>query len=245
MKNNNYRGLFFREIYLARNTFISLYSIWAGFLIFCILICMSMDFGNLAKLSEESLNGLKASTSMFPYSLSVILFLAVNYHIDVCNFDFKTKWRCYQYSTPVSEWKFIGIKFIITSVATVLGLILSIASAFLMSKVIKNPVTKKTIAIIFIVMTTVVLLSMIMLISSYIFRSTAMGGVVMLIIGILSYVFLAVPIFDKMADNSGKEITKTINNFCIDFMPFAIPSVILILGLSYIAIVFLAKRREQ
>lgn len=248
MKNTNiksYKGLFFREIYLAKNTFISLYSIWAGFVIVCILVYMSMDFGNLAKLSSDSLEVLQKSVSLFTYMPSFVLFLAVNYNIDVCNFDFKIKWRQYQHSTPISEWQFIGVKFITTSVTVIIGLILSVGNAFLMSIFSKKAVTKETIAIIFLIMALTVLLSMIMLVSSYIFYSTAVGGVVILIIGIFSYIFFAVPIFDKMSDNSSKEVVKTINNLCIDFMPFAVPSVVLLLGISYIVIVFLLKRREK
>jgi len=107
------KGLIFREFYLIKNTLIIVAVTNAVIMILGILVRMSMDFGNLAKLEAESFKELDSATR---YIFPVIPAVFISASFSLCGNitgDFKSNWMRYSYTFPVSAKEQVLTKYIV------------------------------------------------------------------------------------------------------------------------------------
>lgn len=124
------RGLIYRELYLARKNYIFGMVSYLMFLLFGVLVRISMLHGNLAKLSEDTYNSVDKSTYyIFTFLPALLLFFALMGEGGVIVSDYKSKWNLYSYTLPVSEKKQAAVKYCIKAAAMFISLLLSIINA--------------------------------------------------------------------------------------------------------------------
>lgn len=124
------KGLIYRELYLARKNYIFGAVSYLAFMLFGTLIRMSMDFGNLSKLSAENYSMLDAASyRIFTLLPSALLFFSLMGDGGVTVSDYASKWNVYACTLPVGEKKRAAVKFIIKAAAMAAALVLSIINA--------------------------------------------------------------------------------------------------------------------
>lgn len=124
------KGLFFRELYLTRKTYISAFSTYLLITLLLVLITLSISFGNLREVISAE-NG--EITKNILFYISVIIPSAVLYLMSAANFelvdkDISTKWLTFQYTIPVSTKKCAFVKIIIITVSIIIAFALSMAN---------------------------------------------------------------------------------------------------------------------
>lgn len=124
------KGLFFRELYLTRKTYISAFMTYVLITLLLVLINLSISFGNLRDIISAE-NG--ESTKNILFYISVIIPSAVLYIMSAANFeivdkDIATKWLSFQYTIPVSTKKCAFVKIAIISASITLAFALSMAN---------------------------------------------------------------------------------------------------------------------
>ena len=107
------KGLIFREFYLIKNNLIILAVTNAVIMILGILVRMSMDFGNLAKLEAESFKELDSATRyIFPVIPAIFISISFSLGKNISD-DFKSNWMRYSYTFPVSAKEQVLTKYIV------------------------------------------------------------------------------------------------------------------------------------
>jgi hypothetical protein len=140
-------GLFYRELYPARKEFIFCYIVAIALSVVFYLIKLSMEIGNLANLSDANQKILKTLLPGYAIYLPACLFMSQALSsLGTFPFELNTKWRCYQASIPVSEWKLIGVKYLTSGITLLIGTIASIINAVVMCTIYEMTFTKSIIA---------------------------------------------------------------------------------------------------
>lgn len=236
------KGLLFRELYLGRNTFVSvlLVGIFGGIAV--TLIVLSAMYGNLA--AETSPEEIPDMASMALTIVSGTFTLMAGLSSETAIHDLSNKWLWFLYSSPVNEKKFIGVKFVIMIALVLIAVILTTIVGVIISAVTGIAYTASTLSGVVCVMSLVVVIDVIFMVLTYFFKSmnTALIwfgiGLVPLGVGII---FAALSLcggnIRKLEEGLGQLITIS--------APFApiVAAVALVIG--YFACVKLLQRREK
>lgn len=127
------KGLFFRELYLSRKNYLLITAIWFMIVALGILIRLSMLYGNMRNIPVEDLaNSEMVLFYIFSYAPAIIIFSAVSFNFDGIISDYSSKWTTFSYSTPVSEYRYVGVKYSIRCIFTVSAFAFSICCAEVM-----------------------------------------------------------------------------------------------------------------
>lgn len=108
------KGLIYRELYLARKSYIGGFIAVAMFVSLGVLIRVSLLHGNLADLDSETYQMVDlVSYLAFSYLPLVLLFIPFAGDGGVSISDYKSKWMLYEYTLPYNETQLAGVKYII------------------------------------------------------------------------------------------------------------------------------------
>jgi len=243
-------GLFYRETAPIFKNSLLCYVIAIALGIIFYLIKLSMEIGNLADMPDDKLQMLKLLLPIYAIYLPSVLFM-INDSISSFQFEMGKNWRCYIASTPVSEWKYVGIKFIIMFSVLFIGMILSLINAAIMCSVYDIKYDKTIVANLLLCATIISLISTMIYILIFLFRNAIIGISIgfILLYGTMLFFFLKnISFFLEIAENETEAtnmIMGKINDFSTVFMPFAIPCIIVLLTLGWVICSLLAKRREK
>lgn len=252
-KSTSLFGLFYRELYPARKEFIFCYIIAIALSVVFHLIKLSMEVGNLANLSAANLETLKTLLPGYAIYLPACLFMTQALSsIGTFPFELSTKWRCFQASLPVSEWKLIGVKFLTSGLTLFVGIIASIINATIMCKVYDMTFTKNIIANLLFCTMGISLFCTLLYTLSYLFRNLNLAFVVMFVslyVTAIIFVIKNTDYLDELSTKNGADAIRItlgkITDFSTTLLPFSIPCIISVLLLGWIFCSLLAKRREK
>lgn len=208
MKNKAHapiKGLLFRELYMGRNTYISITAIFFGIMLLCVLVLLSLDFGNLSKLPADVIDSARSTIrSVSIYVPAAIFFMNTSVVVDTAAHDYSEKWQRFMYSSPVSEAKFMGIKFGFMLATAVVGFVLSALSGLMMGALMGEPLNYTDLAVISAIMLVIVLFAAAITVLSFLLRSTTLAIVIILVcgyIGMMVFVFANEEKLDAATDD--------------------------------------------
>lgn len=108
------KGMIYRELYLARKTYIVGGIAVVLFILLGVLIRLSLVYGNLAELEEDAFEFVDlASYYAFSYLPLVLLGIACSSDGGVILSDYRSKWCLYSYTLPMKEQNQAMVKFVI------------------------------------------------------------------------------------------------------------------------------------
>lgn len=116
------KGLIYRELYLARKSYIGGMIVVAMFIVLGVLIRLSLVCGNLADLDAETYKMVDmASYIVFSYLPLLLLLVPLAGDGGVAISDYKSKWMLYAYTLQYSEKQMAAVKYIIKISLLLLG----------------------------------------------------------------------------------------------------------------------------
>lgn len=246
-------GLFYRELYPAHKEILLCYVFAIVLGIVFYLIKLSMEIGNLADMPDDKIGTLKMLLPGYAIYLPGLLFMAqVNGSLSAFQFETTQKWRCYQASIPVSEWKFVGVKFLISASILFVAILASFLNAAIMCSIYDVAFDKTIIANLLLCAVGVSTMCTALYIFNYLFRNpmaAVIATMVLIYIVMLGYMVPHFDAIDQLATenetNAVSIILEEISDFSTTFLPFSVPCVIGVLGLGWVLCALLAKRREK
>lgn len=246
-------GLFYRELYPTLKEVILCYVLG---IVLCIVFCLiklSMEIGNLADMNGDDLSMLKMMLPGYAIYLPGILFMAeVNGSLGAFQFEMQPKFRCFTASIPVSEWKFVGVKFLTSASILVVGILAAILNAAIMCSVFDTAFDQTIIANLMLCAVGLSVVCAGLYLFNYLFRNPMMAIITALVILYAAVIIWMVPHFDLIEQLSTENETNAmsiildkITGFSTAFLPFSVPCIIGVLGLGWVLCALLAKRREK
>lgn len=246
-------GLFYRELYPAHKEIIICYVFGIALAIVFYLIKLSMEIGNLADMSGRNLETLKMMLPGYAIYLPACLFMSqVNGSMGAFQFETTTKWRCYQASIPVSEWKFVGVKFLTSATVLTAGIAAAFLNAAIMCRIYDVAFDKAVAGNLLLCAVGMSVFCTLLYTFNYLFRNSNVA-----LIALVASLYGALLLwmsqnFDYLEEISTKnetaamsEMLGEITDFSTAILPFSVPCVIGVLVLGWVLCSLLAKRREK
>ena len=125
MKKASLKGLIFREIYSNRKSYISASLLFFGISVFMILVQLSMKIGNLAML-PDFVSEFKNDFTLMMIFVPVIMAAYIGSAEQATVRDCKKGWMRFQYTTPVSEFRFSLVRYLCIFTGTLIGYLLGL-----------------------------------------------------------------------------------------------------------------------
>ncbi len=246
-------GLFYRELYPNLKELLACYVVGIALCIVFYLVKLSMEIGNLANMSGETLDMLKMMLPGYAIYLPGLLFMAqVNGSMGAFQFEMTPKFRCFMASIPVSEWKFVGVKYLTSASILIVGIAAAFLNAAIMCSVFDTAFDKTVIANLLLCAVGVSIFCAGLYIFNYLFRNPMAAVITFLVVMYLVMGLWIIPHFDEIENlatenemNAVSLILEDITDFSTAFLPFSVPCIIGILGLGWVLCSLLAKRREK
>ena len=117
MKKGSFKGLVFREFYVARKTIIGYFFAYIGLVILALLALLSFKCGNLHRyahlMNEESLKYINSLIRLFPAMFALMLTSGA---CDATPNDEKTPWRRFRVACPVTPFRLALAKYTCTMI---------------------------------------------------------------------------------------------------------------------------------
>ncbi len=245
-------GLFYRETAPICKDLVLCYVFAIVLGIIFYLIKLSMEIGNLADMPEDKLLLLKQLLPMYALYLPGLLFMApASGMTSSFQFEMSKVWRCYIASTPVSEWKYVCIKFVVSSGALFTGTIFTFINAAVICSVYDVAFDRSVAANLLLCVALVSLMCAVLYILNFLLRNSntaVLTWVALLFTALLVVIINNISFIEEASEDDAegvKMIMEKINDFSTAFMPFAIPCIIVSLVLGWVICSLLAKRREK
>lgn len=125
MKSHPLKGLFFRELYLSRKSYISFALIILLYSVISSLVLLSLKIGNLSLL-EDAEEMREEMYLMLTYVTSAFCGFFSMTVIDVIHVDMNTKWLGFIYASPIKEEKYMAIKFALMLIFNLVNIAFSV-----------------------------------------------------------------------------------------------------------------------
>ncbi len=176
-------GLIFRELYVARKSYTAMMGIFCGVVLLIFLVLLSFEYGNLANLPAETLESTRGTVRAFALFLPAVIFsLNASAFVDTSVYELDEKWIRFVYASPVSEVKYMGVKYGIIFVLGIVGYGISSLVAFAVGEIMGVPAAFGDYAIIALIVLAVTLGSVLISILCYLFKSVMAAIVTVLIV---------------------------------------------------------------
>lgn len=169
MKPASLKGLFYREFYLGRKSYLAFGLMTFIMAVMFALILLSFKSGNLALLedAEETRKDLEQTMMYFMTAIcSFVSFVGV----DTIHLDFNSKWSGFAFASPVKERVYVGIKYIIMLALNILGLILGVLCGIIFCTIQGTAFTLDNLAVIAWIDTAVIVGGVCFMVFAYLFR---------------------------------------------------------------------------
>lgn len=250
-KSASLKGLFFRELYIGRRTYIAVTSIFFGFILLVFLVLLSMKVGNLAKLPEDVLQSASGTIRMFGIFVpAALFFMNTSVVVDTAPNDYTEKWTRFLYSSPVSESKFFFVKYMMMLAVAVIGYGLSAVNGVIVGELMGKPIAYSDFAVMASIMLVIVFMATLITILSYWFKSTTYAVVIVLILGYLGMMFLmfASGVMDENAPEDETVfllVGDKVSEISEAILPFSPLVLIAIVALGWAVTTFVMKHRDM
>ncbi len=133
-KKSSYGGLVYRELYLGRRTYTGILCIYLGLIAIFVVIFLSLQKGLLAQQQPDDLAFIKGFARYFAILTPTMVFsLSATTLLDMSKDDLNDRWLQFFYSSPVSEAKFFGVKYVILGLVAVIGMVISVLNGLVIS----------------------------------------------------------------------------------------------------------------
>ncbi len=249
-KTASLKGLIFRELYLGRRTYIAVTSIFLGIVALIFLVLLSMECGNLAKLPEDVLESAKGTIRIAAMFVpAAIFFMNTSVVVDMAPADLDDKWTRFLYSSPVSEARYLGVKYGVMFFTAVIGYAFSALLAFVFGNIMGESAAVTDFAVISVIMLLVVLFATVISVLAFLFKSTTVAVVVTLIggyIGMMALIFAT-----GIADSSVPEedlfslVGEAVSGFAQSVFPLSPVILIVIIAGGWAATTAVLKNRDR
>lgn len=246
-------GLFYREFYPNIKGLIACNASGIAFAFVVYLVKLSTEIGNLANLSAEELAQLQLLLPMLAIYFPGFLFMAqVNGSYDAFLFESTVKFRCFTASIPVSEWKFVGVKYLASASVLFLGLLFAILNAAIMCHIFDQKFDRAVVATILMVAIFTSILCVLLYTACYLFRNSTVAVIALLVTAyaiVLGLMGGYIEEIEELATENElvgvQTLIDKISDFSVKLLPFSVPIIIGLLLLGWVLGALLAKRREK
>ncbi len=235
------KGLIFRELYLGRNSYSSMLLLGVVGCIFLLLVVLSCKYGNLAaEIKPEEIPNM-ATTALG--CMGVIFTLMGAMCCETANNDFITKWQQFLYASPVSEKKYMAVKFAITVATLLLAIVITALSGVIISAVTGVTFSDTAIAGIVCAMSIMAVSDVLLICLTYKLRSMSAAiiwyGVILLVVFVGGLFALF------MFSEDPRRIEDTLAPLALGAAPFAPIAVAAAIVGGYFYCVKTLQRREK
>lgn len=244
-KSVSLKGLFFRELYLGRKTYLSFIILVAVYGVVFSLVLLSMRIGNLALMEdiEETREGMELILMYFNAAMCAMLGMA---GVEVTHLDLNTKWLGYIYGSPVKEEKYIAIKYIISFFFLLVGAVISVLFGLLFCRIHGTEFTAGNLAAITCIITVAAMGISCFMTLTFLFRN--INTAAMVFSGIALVFFLGLVIYcieNSITKLRIRDMSDTLMSLCKTIAPFTPLIIIAVLFTGYFLSVKFAKRRYK
>ena len=237
------KGLIYRELYLGRKNYLLHSAVFVFMFVISVLVYLSMEYGNLARLPEEELADSKRIINfIFSAVIPAILFMLSFITTDVAGSDFKSRWMLFQYTTPVKEEKYILAKYIIMLGSGAAAFVLSLLNAEILSLLSGTQPEKTTYSAIVLIMSAVLSSASIVLTFTNWLRSYEKAMI--LYTFTVFAVYIAVVITAVFKNLTSDMLSDTLKELCIKAAPLSVFVMLAVMAVTYFLNVKLLKRRQ-
>ncbi len=258
------KGLLYRELYLKKKSFLISGTSMIIFMIFEILISLSFEYGNLARVPETDKYDIRLIIYFYGNVLNGLM-LTATFASDhnVLPSDFQSKWQLYSYTLPITEKQYVGVKMGLQIAGGMISMILSMLSYALLKLLILNHMEiapqdafliKATFYTTLLICPISTMIECIQMPLIYRFKNKNIASVIIMIISML-FSFSLTGIFSKMAkdyaathsgnvdDGFYESLKQQSANFLNHWVWMLLLGVIVMIICSYFACVSILKRR--
>lgn len=243
------KGLIFRELYLGRKNMLVVAAVSFVFGIIGILIRLSMNIGNLSLLSEETLTELDLNTYMIFSVMTGALLLMISTVIsEVSGMDYKAKWMGFQYTTPVTEEKYMLAKYLLMLALTAAAAVPAFINAAIIGALSGRPLDMNITSVLVMISCVTVLLNVLQTALTHLLHSFEKAMYVYIVLGIAAYMLFVVKL-DSMNIVSESDSLASLSNevfgFCREYMGIAVIATAVLVITGYFLTTAFMKRREK
>ena len=241
------KGLFFRELYLLRKQLIAILEVGVAVGVIMALAALSFKYGNLAQLidsTEELGTQMTETASVLLIFGSMVFAMMPAFNIENADHDLSRRWLCCLYSSPVSEKKFIGVKFAIMTAFMLIAVLLTTVLGAALYGITGAPFSAEVIATVVCVMSLVIVFDVVLTALTYHLKSMT-NAVVYVCIGLLVVYVCFFICGIIMTNGKTKNLTESLMQLACGAAPFAPLIAIAALAVGYLACVKIMQRREN
>ncbi len=245
------KGLMYRELYLGRRSYIPTFCIFLAFVFLLFLMLLSMEHGNLANMSVTDFEITKSMIRLgciFPPTM--LICMTATFMVDLAPTELSVNWRRFQCASPVSEAKYMGVKFFTMFLLLIFDIVLSGISALLLTTMQGKPLTFTEFSMMVMTALFIALGTTIMTVLIFLFRSLPVA-VGVTFVGMYATAFLFMwktGLFEVYGDEASalfSELGAKASSFCENLLPFS-PLVLLAISLiGWGLTTCILKRRER
>lgn len=147
------KGMIYRELYLARKTYLVGGIAVALFILLGVLIRLSLIYGNLAELEEDAFEFVDLA-SYYAFSYLPLVLLGITFSGDggVTISDYRSRWYLYSYTLPMKEQNQAMVKFVIKVGFLLLTFLLGIGNLALFAGLSGRSIESGSIQLLLIIM---------------------------------------------------------------------------------------------
>lgn len=182
------KGLVFKEIYLGRKKYLVMTAIWLMLAVLGILIRLSIMYGNMSGMSPEELADTEpVMYYIFSYLPAFILMYSTVGSTDDIYSDNSSGWTIFSITAPISEGRYIGIKYLVKTAMIILAFGLSLCNSAILCALNDKSFNKQAVTILFFIMLLVLAVTVISRYTAYKYNSKSKAEAIQLLYGVGAY----------------------------------------------------------
>lgn len=248
MKKGSFKGLVFREFYIARKNYAINLLGYLSFAIIALLALLSLKCGNLHRYSHligaNALKSIESWTKLVPAIMACCFFGAIS---DAIPKDEKTPWRRFRIACPVTPFRQALAKYACQLLAFICSFGLSFGWFGLHSLITGSALTQGDITTILSAYAVIVVLMVYMQIVAILARTLEKTMLIVMatVYGIVIFVFIKYPQVIDMMDTSNPAGMNKLKEIGTKFLPFTPVIIIGAFLVGLLCTTMLYKRREK
>lgn len=245
MKNTSFGALLYREYILTKKTSLMIILSAALFMVICLLISLSVQVGNLAKM-QGGLKDLFLTTRIMGIYCSIFLLFTAG---ESTSKDENNKaWKLFRKSSPISPWKLSLVKYTYCFIAMILSI--AFAGIYLLadSAISGASVEFSEFAILAFLIAAGLLLQFSMSVAMQFTGSRDKAGIAML--GVV--LIIIIPAMTWLQKNNiipenvaPKELVEILKSLSVSAFPFVCMAIAALYVIGFVITALLYKRREK
>lgn len=243
MKPASLKGLFYREFYLGRKSYLAFGLVTVIMTLIFSLILLSFKSGNLALLENAEETRKDLEQMMMYFMTAICLFISL-VGVDTIYLDFNNKWSGFAFASPVKEEVYVGIKYIIMLALNILGLATGVLCGTIFCTIQGTEFTLNNLAVIAWIDAVVTVGSVCFMVFAYLFRDMIKAAIAFTA---LFFAFLAILIIFYLNNSTGKvKLPELMSGVFESIKSYVFLTPVIIIGavfLGFLISVKLFKRR--